>query len=188
MSSSAALLFVLTPTPEDLAKWKGLESVEELDAPTEAVAQHLRLAAALFILATDLTTVPDPNTPIGEIVQAGVLDMAWYIGTSMEDRDAMFSPFSSERIGSYSYSKAARAVSNGDSTGVPFFDLALKYFGRDDEAAAAALFGLSSEHVFSQPYEFTPSGSLVAEVASFVDGDDGAPAPDYIALFESPDL
>ena len=56
--------------------------------------------------------------------------MAWQIGTSLEDRDAMFSPFSSERIGSYSYSKMAQAVSKGVKTGVPFFDIAVDYLSQ----------------------------------------------------------
>lgn len=151
--SGEALLVQLTPTPQDLADWKGLDSVDELDAPIQSVQLHLRLAAAMFLLASEATQLPDPESPIGIILRSGVLDMAWYIGTSMEDRDAMFSPFSSERIGSYSYSKASRSAMAGEATGVPFFDMALQWFDRGSDADFAARFGLSSEHVFSQPFE-----------------------------------
>lgn len=179
------LLEALTPSVEDFAAYKS-ETVESLGASSEEVSMHLRIAAALLILATGMRAVPDPLSPIGVIVRSAVLDMAWFIGTSMDDRDAMFSPFSSERIGSYSYSKASKAALSGSDTGVPFFDLALKYFGRDDEDGAAGMFLVSSESVFSQP--LVPKRPSVVTVISSPDRQ-VIPDPDfdpfeYIRIFE----
>ena len=191
-SSDAALLLALTPSVQELADWKGVSVEEEFGTELASVETHLKLAAALFLLASDLTTIPPANTSIGILVRHGILDMAWYIGTSLEDRDAMFSPFSSERIGSYSYSKAARAVSNKEETGVPFFDLALKYLGRDDEQAAEDLFSVDSEHVFHSPYQ--RSNVAVEEipdrVVQWTSPDDGKTGREvdpfsYVELFES---
>lgn len=54
------------------------------------------------------------------------MSMADSIHLSQPYAAAKSSPFSSESIGSYSYSKAAKAVSKGETTGVEWFDLAIK--------------------------------------------------------------
>ena len=41
---------------------------------------------------------------------------------------SFYSPFQSERLGSYCYSKMAQAVEDKGLTGVPAFDQAVKYF------------------------------------------------------------
>lgn len=190
MASGTALLESLTPSPEELAAWKGLDSVDELDAPVGYVQTHLQLAAALFLLASDITEAPDPASPLGLVVRAGVLDMAWNIGTSMEDRDAQFSPFSSESIGSYRYSKMQQKVSAGEETGVPFFDQALKWIEKNfssDSESVAAQFGFHAEQVYPEPYgsryRFDPEQPYQHMRPS--EGADSTAGPDYIELFES---
>lgn len=187
--SGSALLAEVTPTPKDLATWKGLESEEELDAPLEFINKHLQLSAAMFLLASGMRKSPDWTSPLGHVIRAAILDMAWYIGTTKENQDEIFSPFSSERIGSYSYSKVTKAVQRGEDTGVPFFDMALKWFlesllGED----ASASFAASSEHVFSQPYGTVPARVAPAFFPTAApeggESDVTDPVLDYIALFE----
>lgn len=144
-------LDLMVPTPGDFVLWKGLSSEDELDAPEANVKLFLQLATDLLVLATGITEAPDPNTPVGRIVRSGICDMAWYIGTSLESRDEQFSPFSSERIGSYSYSKMATSVGTKTETGVPFFDLAVKYLAGLSGSTTATF--VSSEFVFSTPYQ-----------------------------------
>ena len=93
----------------------------------DAVEAHLQAATDLMEIATRIHTDFPVDTLEWRVMQRGILDAAWFIGTSMEDRDAMFSPFSTERIGSYSYSKMSNAAALRVDTGIPFFDYAVKY-------------------------------------------------------------
>jgi len=81
-------------------------------------------------------------------MKAGIMDMAWYLDIQAENKDELYTPFSSERIGSYSYSKIAQSVSRKESTGVGLFDAAVSVLKTDDLALAS----LTSEEVFEQPY------------------------------------
>jgi hypothetical protein len=87
-------------------------------------------------------------------MQVGILAMAHAIYVQGgEDRDAMYSPFSSERIGSYSYSKAMQAVQSRQATMVPEFDAAVAYFASLANADGVTPgFQLSTENVFTQPF------------------------------------
>lgn len=132
------------PTVQQLADFKGEEiAPEEVDG----ALMHLQAAADLMELATGIHQDFPSDTLQYRVMQRGILDMAWYIGTSMEDRDASFSPFSSERIGSYSYSKAQKAVSMKGETGVPFFDLAVSFLIGDERSEYGDGFFVSSEAV-----------------------------------------
>jgi hypothetical protein len=107
--------------------------------------------------ATDLAQIAtgvedDPTDELAaRIMQVGVLAMGHAIFVSSLDRDELYSPFSSERIGSYSYSKAQQAVSASAATGVPEFDQMVRYFaGLETESPAI---GVTSEAVFVTPRE-----------------------------------
>ena len=89
----------------------------------------LQHAADLFSMATGITQQEQLASPLERrIVKIAILEMAWALTTRHEDKEAEFSPFTSERIGSYSYSKMQTAVSQGDKTGVDSFDEAVAYF------------------------------------------------------------
>jgi hypothetical protein len=108
------------PLVSDLLAFKQEQYDESLQVPMQT---HLQIATDIMSLATGVTEDLPADTPLGRLFRIAILDLAWYIGTSLEERDAMFSPFSSERIGSYSYSKAMSAARTGASLGVPFFDM-----------------------------------------------------------------
>jgi hypothetical protein len=109
-----------SPTVADLATFTGRESNTFGDFASEALAQ----ATLLLYLSTDLTGYPeDPD--LAMLAKYGILDMADKIYLSQPYKTATISPFQSETIGSYSYSKMTQAVKKGDATGVAWFDLAV---------------------------------------------------------------
>lgn len=134
------------PTPYDLQNHK--EGVSDADA--------LQRAADLLFLGAGIST--DPTDPLEKrLVRDAIMDMAWYLQTAHEDLEESFSPFQSERIGSYSYTKAQRAVQSGQATGVPAFDTAISYF------LALAMGGVpvtDSEWVFKPGYTETPEQAV----------------------------
>lgn len=108
------------PSVAELATFTGRASNTFGQFAFEALEQ----ATLLFFLATDLDDYPiDSN--LSKLAKNGILDMADKIYLSQPYQEASASPYQSETIGSYSYSKAVSAVKKGDSTGVMWFDLAV---------------------------------------------------------------
>ena len=140
------------PTVVDLALFQHEDAVENEDWANEA----LQLAADLFKFAGG-PTEDDQLESAAEtrLVNAAICDMAWFLLIDRDNREAIYSPFSSERIGSYSYSKVAAAVNGRQATGVAFFDQATDYFSSKD--AENGPIGLSFERVMN------PGGLSYAE-------------------------
>lgn len=88
----------------------------------------LKQARLLFKIGTCLASLPD-DPDLLELASNGILSMADNIYLAQEFQKAAASPFSSESIGSYSYSKAAKAVAAGLDTGIMWFDLARDQLG-----------------------------------------------------------
>lgn len=110
----------------------------------ERFAQEALLDAVAYLeLASGTTTDPTEVTPL-RIVRRGILTMAHYILVRRADEEIEFNIFSSERIGSYSYQKAAA----GEKSGIAAFDLAVGILNGDVTADAWS----SSERVFVEPY------------------------------------
>lgn len=108
--------------------------------------------------ATDLAEVGTgwSETPTNELharlLNVGILSMAHMLYvTGGEDREALYSPYSSERLGSYSYTKAQSAVTSGKPTGVPEFDYIVD-LARSLDTDEGGLFTTEAEAVFKQPY------------------------------------
>lgn len=121
------------------------------DQDVDRATIFLNLAADLLWLGTGLDTDPT-DARLSQLVQYAICDMAIYLYVTRDDIDAVYSPFQSERVGSYSYSKsyvqATKAVSKGESTGVPLFDMLVSYL--TDQAITAAGGLLTSEWVFKK--------------------------------------
>jgi hypothetical protein len=108
------------PTVADLAAFTGRTSNSFGQFADQALAQ----ATLLFYIATDLDEYPT-DVNLSMLVKNGILDMADKIYLSQPYQEASASPFQSETIGSYSYSKAVASVKKGDNTGIMWFDLAV---------------------------------------------------------------
>lgn len=91
-------------------------------------AQALKQATLLFKIGTCLKEFPD-DAHDAEIAEQAILQMADAIYWAQPWQKVLRNPFSSETIGSYSYSKLTSAVSAGIPTGVTWFDIAVGTIG-----------------------------------------------------------
>ena len=85
-------------------------------------------------------------------IKFAVLEMAKYIKIDYFNFERSTSPFQSETIGSYTYSKAAQSVRNGASTGIPAFDRATSQFAELCNADSGAFYS-SSEQVIRPGFD-----------------------------------
>jgi hypothetical protein len=137
------------PDPDEL-RVHMQQSEQFTSIELEWVEDALQRATDLMQIATGLTEDPTDELDLRFMV-VGILAQAHAIFvTGGEDREALYSPFSSERIGSYSYSKAMQAVRLGQDTGIPEFDNAVAHLRVSTDTVGP--FAISSEQVFSQPY------------------------------------
>lgn len=169
-----------TWTIADLSGFSGRPASDYLNVayiPT-AIAQ----ATLLFKLGTCLSQYPDD--PIySELAKNAILAMSEAIYNVQGFQKVLNNPFSSETIGSYSYSKVAGAVANGLPTGVSWFDLAVGSMGVCDLDIA---YGGGIE-VSIQQVEYVPGlveGNMRALLPSDFDnlrtwGQDPAPIANY---------
>lgn len=91
------------------------------------------------------------NTAQRKIVKYAVLEMAKYIKIDYFNFERSTSPFQSETIGSYTYSKMANSVRSSSATGVPGFDRAVAQFSHlcELDGQTGGAFSSSSEQVFT---------------------------------------
>lgn len=115
---------------EDLGDFSGRPSQSYTKYADTAVSQAL----LLFKIGTCLAQFPDDPMK-AELAKNGILAMADSIFLSQRYQQAAASPFNSETIGSYSYSKVASAVSNKQSTGIMWFDLAVSQLSECDSVS-----------------------------------------------------
>lgn len=110
-----------TYTADDLAAVTG--NLKESYPPfaTEALLQ----ATLLFKMGTCLSDFPTGELD-SQLARYAILHMADAIVQVQPHQEALYSPFSSETIGSYSYSKLQRAAQAGLPTGVSWFDMAIE--------------------------------------------------------------
>lgn len=107
-------------TKEDLASYTGRDLTEYSGFSDTAIQQ----ATLLFKIATCLADLPDDPIQV-ELAQYAILSIADAIVLAQPFQKVIANPFSSESIGSYSYSKASKAVAAGLPTGISWFDLAV---------------------------------------------------------------
>lgn len=112
-----------TYTRQMLADFTGrpLASFPEAFVTNSAIPQAL----LLFKIGTCLASPDDLSEDQQQMVDFAILSMADGIHLAQPYQTALASPFNSESIGSYSYSKVAKAVQKGEETGVMWFDLAI---------------------------------------------------------------
>jgi hypothetical protein len=113
-----------TYTREDVVNATGRADEEIGDFIDEAIVQ----ATLLFQLGTCLKDFPD-NAMDAATARYAILYMAEAIEGVQKYQEVLRNPFSSETIGSYSYSKLSTAVSAGLPTGISWFDIAIGRLG-----------------------------------------------------------
>lgn len=132
---------------EDLAEFEE-EGYSEEDAITLGKGLLLR---AIPCLPTIYDSLDEAELLL---IKYAILEMAKYLRIEYSNFERATSPFQSETIGSYSYSRLMRSVQAGEETGVPQFDRAVALIGpkcyaedgSDDVAFA------TSEQVFQEGF------------------------------------
>lgn len=132
------------PSLDRLARHLRVDSVEEAGWTEETAQDELQQATDLMVLATGLTDTPT-DTLGARLVTRGILSMAHALLVRGDDRDKEYNIFSGERIGSYSYTKAAAAK---EATGIADFDAAVDWVGELEGSSDA---WSTSETVFTDP-------------------------------------
>ncbi len=131
------------PTVADLAAFTGRDEASFGPYAGTALAQ----SALLFSLVTRLSEYPtDPDRAL--LARYAIMQMADRLVLEQPHQVTMASPFASETIGSYSYSKSSSYIkaSSGGETGLSWWDLALDML----TAAGAGLVGSGSLSCFDR--------------------------------------
>lgn len=147
-------------------------------------ASAIPQALLLFKLGTCLASPDDLTDDQKQLVDFAVLSMADAIHLVAPYQTAIASPFNSETIGSYSYSKVAKAVQKGDDTGIAWFDMAIDQLSVCEDIASGFMSG--GIEIFEHDGRFT-DGSIGSNVR-FLSPDDFRdsrifgfdPAPGYV--------
>lgn len=139
-------------TVQDLANF-ATQPVELFD-PTYANT-HITQASLLLRLATCLTEPPSDPTLL-ELFKNAVLDMALKLDITAKYREAKYSPFATETIGSYSYGIALAKIKEGEDTGVMWFDLAVAQMGVCDFMGGSGVASSGGIEVFEHDGSFVP--------------------------------
>lgn len=135
------------PTVDDLGLFRGEAFADEEGDYVESILQQ---ATDALWVTTGLDEPPEDPRSL-RIMDYALMDYALWLMSQAEHRDEINSPFSGERIGSYSYQKM-QAAQRGEETGIYWLDMffrLLKAPGAQDESA-----WVSSERVFD-PYGMT---------------------------------
>lgn len=117
-------------TAKDLSDFSGRP--EASYQPSGWIPQAVAQATLLFKIATCLNQFPDDPTE-AELAGYAIKAMADYAVLNQPYAQAAASPFQSETLGSYSYSKMASSASKGEKTGVMWFDIAVDQIGQCDK-------------------------------------------------------
>lgn len=105
--------------------------------PASYPDQAIRMATLIFKIASGLVEFPEPGTNAYDLATMAILALADEFILEQPFQEAKSSPFNSESIGSYSYSKmagrgavrAASSISADGKTGNIWFDLAIEQLG-----------------------------------------------------------
>lgn len=128
-----------TYTRQMLADFTGrpVASFPEAFITNSAVPQAL----LLFKLGTCLAAPDDLTEDQQLLVDFAIMSMADGIHLTAPYQAALASPFNSESIGSYSYSKTAKAIQQGLETGIGWFDRAIDELSVCENEQSGFLYG-----------------------------------------------
>lgn len=98
---------------------------DESEYDDAVAAQVIREAILLFKIGTCLTELP--TSPLQrEIAMTAIHAMADAFEAEKRNAEQLQSPFQSESIGSYNYSKISGLIYSGVPTGIGWFDIAIQ--------------------------------------------------------------
>ena len=120
-----------TFTVADLSAFSGRPQASY--PPTFTNSSALPQATMLFKIGSCLTSVDHLDETQTELVRYAILSMADGIVLAQPFQSVLSNPFSSESIGSYSYSKVSGAIMAGLPTGIAWFDMAIQQLSVCDE-------------------------------------------------------
>lgn len=112
-------------------------------------------AVLLFKIGTCIVDPSALSVEDQQLVDFAIISMADAIHLTAPYQKALASPFNSESIGSYSYSKTAKAVQKGLETGVMWFDMAVLRLSQC-EALGGGFFQGGGIEVFENDGDFAP--------------------------------
>lgn len=103
---------------------------------------------------TGLDTDPT-DARAARVLQNAIMELTLWLMSQIDNRDAINSPFTGERIGSYSYQKMQQAQANPvGGSGMFWLDMLFRLIGMTGDALNGLPEGswASSESVFDQPF------------------------------------
>jgi hypothetical protein len=155
-----------TYTTQMLANYTGrpLASFPEPYTTNSALPQ----ATLLFKIGTCIADPSGLSTDELQMVDWAILSMADAIQLASRYKAVQANPFNSESIGSYSYSKAVKAVQRREETGIEWFDIAVDQLSQCDASDGLAMTG--GIQVFEHQGVFAP-GDIGANVQFLTPGD-----------------
>lgn len=122
-----------TITREDISGFTGRPVASFPQAFLEASA--IPQALLLFKLGTCIFDPELLTEDQQQLVKFAILSMADAIHLAAPYQTSLANPFNSESIGSYSYSKTAKAVQAGKETGISWFDMAIQQLSQCDNVS-----------------------------------------------------
>lgn len=141
---------LVPPTLEEYEIFVHNEMPEEPEWAEQALIQ----STDVMWVATGIEEYPtDPRE--ARIVKNAIMELSRYLLASEEVADRTYNNFSSETIGSYTYSKAQRAlvsIQSGIPLGLFWVDLAISMLSREADKTNPSI-GYSGEQVFPPNYK-----------------------------------
>ena len=142
---------ITLPTYEEFAQFWGDGAPTDIDQ--DRAELFIQLSSDLLWLATKIDDDP-ADSRLAQLVKYAICDMAAYLYVSRDSLDEAYSPFNSERIGSYSYSKTYtrlnKAIAFNEPTGVPFFDRVVAELLDEDAYGDSMIVG--GQQIFPDQY------------------------------------
>ncbi len=131
------------PSVADLAEFSGRPETSYTKFANAAILQAtLMFQTVTELQPADMVTMQSAVPEDYKLAILGILSMADYIYLRQPYQSPIATPFISEHIGSYSYSKAAQEIARnaaalevaGEAVGVTFYDLAVRMLAKRTRA------------------------------------------------------
>lgn len=135
------------PTADQLQQFSG-EAISALYTDEAYSEFAIQMSADWLFLATGLAGWPISGFEQRLLTNA-ILQMAQALYLAQPFKNVLASPFASEKIGNYSYQKAAGAAANGMPIGLSWFDAAVQYFVGTNITEDSATRGMEDDNVWT---------------------------------------